>query len=234
MADKTGEKEIPKEVQQRYNQRLVYLKNGREFFKMEDFVNATKSYTAYLQIISEYKGVNERKLRPEHFDKVNDLTELLLISHVYWDLAKIYDRTPSLASEFDRALKQFVNFTLNFKYQVPNSGMIRRFIKKKKLVHKKEFEEAWKQLDLNSGKCYVATYCYHATHPNVVKLRSLRDDLSHYFLCRLIIKFYYKISPGFTHYMVKHPLIGRPLKTIFFKPIIYTIIKILNLGYKRP
>ena len=65
------------------------------------------------------------------FDAKRQVTELLLISHVYWELARINEMPPKLQKNFSRSLNQFVKFTINQPYQVLNSEMLRKYIKKK-------------------------------------------------------------------------------------------------------
>ncbi len=71
------------------------------------------------------------------------MTEMLLISHVYWELSRVYEMTPKLQVAFDKCLKQFVRFTINQPYQVLNSEVLRKYIKKNKHVS---------QADIGAGK----------------------------------------------------------------------------------
>ena len=65
---------------------------------------AVDSYTKYLGILALYFDVPEAKLTPTLFHPEKDMTELLLISHAYWDLAKAFDRSPNLQLDCIRCL----------------------------------------------------------------------------------------------------------------------------------
>ena len=76
---------------------------------------AVDSYNKYLGILALYFDTTEDKLSPSFFDAEKDMTELLLISHAYWDLAKAYDRSPNLHRDCLRCLEQFTRFSIGFK-----------------------------------------------------------------------------------------------------------------------
>lgn len=227
MAEK-GEEEggISKELEARYRQRLTFLKNGKEYYKQEDFVNATKCYTTYLNILAEYKSCEEKKLTPDRFDKEKELPELLLVSHTYWDLAKIYDRTPRLYNEFLRVLNQFVSFSSGFKYQTPNAGMLKRFVKKKKLVNKKDFQNALDNLKVSQKKCYIATYCFGPQHETTQDLYKFKNWLMRYKAGKKLILFYYYLSPKFITICEEYYAINK-LSLFLTRPLLKQVSKIL-------
>jgi hypothetical protein len=219
------EPKISKELANKHRQRLTFLKNGKEFFKKEDFVNATKCYNTYLSIIAEYKKVPEKKLSPKNFDEEKDLAEMLLISHTYWDLARIYDRTPSLRTDFERVLNQFVEFTKGYKYEFPNAGMLKRFIKRKKLVNKDSFNQAAIRLNIDQKKCYIATMLYGENHLYTQQLKLFRD---HSLMLsnpgRIFIKIYYLFSPFLVLFNFHFPIIGKIINTLLLNPLVKIVL----------
>jgi hypothetical protein len=231
---KDDEPEISKEMAARYRTRLTFLKNGKEFYRQDDFVNATKCYNSYIQILAEYKKVPEKKLSPMHFDEVEELPEMLLLSHTFWDLAKIYDRTPSLRAEFDRVLNQFVLFTKGYKYQHPNAGMLKRFIKKKKMVNKDAFKMAAEKLDVSQKKCYVATAAYGENHPITISLRNFRDDsLIKTFWGRTFVRSYYFVSPSLVYLLEKNQWSLNFFNKAIGKPLIKSFIRLFGLSIEH-
>src|SRR3954466_14895573 len=53
------------------------------------YLDAVKAYHGYLKVLEEAKGIPEGSIVPSHFDVRSEMGELLLLSGVFWDLAKI-------------------------------------------------------------------------------------------------------------------------------------------------
>lgn len=64
--------------------------------------------------------------------------------------------------------------------------------------------------------CFIATATFGSyDHPKVVIFRRFRDSmLEPYFLGKICISLYYKISPFFAQIIIKYPLIRNPLKKV--------------------
>ena len=78
------------------------------------YVDAAKSYHAYLRVLEEVKGVGEGGLVPSHFDSTKaEMGELLLLVGVYWDLTKIYDwtKSPDKYRDFKGYLDKYLLFS---------------------------------------------------------------------------------------------------------------------------
>lgn len=83
--------------------------------------------------------------------------------------------------------------------------------------HKPEaynYNEIFTTVNESKSGCFIATATYgDFNHPNVVLLRNYRDMvLVNYFIGRLLIKIYYKISPGISKYVEKSDCLKRLLK----------------------
>ena len=89
-------KEKARYVSQMYKDRLKVLRLARDYNQKNDIANAVKAYLKYLKSLSMYFEVDERDLNPKIFQRENNIHEIMLISQVYWDLAKAYDRSPNL------------------------------------------------------------------------------------------------------------------------------------------
>ena len=118
-------------ILQKYRDRLKVLRLGQEYSQKDDIPNAVKAYVKYLQALVDYYGVEEKNLKPALFGGKNNVVEILMVSQVYWDLSKSYDRAPKLTNECQRCLNQFILFSLGFKFQYLNSEMLRKYIKRR-------------------------------------------------------------------------------------------------------
>lgn len=205
-----------------HRERLKILKKAQEFAAADEIPRAVQHYSQYLNILAQYFDISESSLSPALFNKEQDLAEMLLISHVYWDLAKAYDRSPTLTLESIRCLKQFVNFTLGFKYQYANSQMVKKFIRQKLAHNPKAFKDAYDKIRVEAKGCYIATHCYGENDPVTVSLRQFRDKvLINTFAGRRFIQFYQFLSPKLI-YSTSH----LPFSALFLKPMLQSLVKI--------
>ena len=101
------------QVAELYRTRLTHLKKAQLYIRDEHMAKAVDSYTKYLDILAIFFDTTEDKLSPTLFDAKKDVTELLLISHAYWDLAKAFDRSPNSQRECFRCLEQFIKFSID-------------------------------------------------------------------------------------------------------------------------
>jgi phosphorylcholine metabolism protein LicD len=211
----------PEAVTKAYHERLKILKKAQEATKKEQIPIAVQHYSYYLNILAQYHAVDESSLSPILFNKEKDLAEILLISHAYWELAKAYDRSPSLANESVRCLKQFILFSQGFKFQFANALMIKKYIRLKMAHNSKAFKEAYEKIHVTSKGCYIASYCYGEDHLITDSLRSYREQkLRSTYLGRCFIHFYEFYSPKLVKVAQRFPLLN-----VMIKPMMYLLIK---------
>lgn len=196
------------EMQMEYNEKMHRLamlrrrielaQTGVRAFENHKITDAVKNFSSYLRILEDWKGVPEGKLTPSHFDIKADVAELLLISGVYWDLTKLYDRTKSVDKqrEFMHYLEKYTMFSQGMPFQHVCLETMRKYISNDKPIHKAEFKNAYKNLGGNST-CFVATalmdVCEADTLPT---LRRFRDErLSTFEGGRAFIRWYYRNGP---------------------------------------
>lgn len=184
---------------------------------------AVDSYTKYLGILALYFGVPESKLSPTLFDAEKDMTELLLISHAYWDLAKAFDRSPNLQADCARCLEQFMKFTVGFKYQHVNAQIVRKFNNKKQAHNPKIFESAYQRIQVSSKKCYIASSCFGENHPVTEDLRKFKLIISRNEAGLDFIDFYYRFSPALVSFFDDHSII-KSVSEFFIRPILKTFV----------
>ena len=196
-------------ILQKYQNRLKVLRLGQEYTQKDDIPNAVKAYVKYLHSLADYYGVEEKNLKPYLFKGQNNIVEILMVSQVYWDLSKSYDRAPKLTGECNRCLNQFVLFSLGYKFQYLNSEMLRKYIKRRVAHNPKLFEEAYEKMRDNSKKCYIATHCFNENHVVVERLRLFKGCLNRSNAGKKIIDFYYHISIRLCNHLKKKTILNK-------------------------
>lgn len=210
-------------------ERLVHLKHAQLYQKKGEIPKAVDRYKKYLHCLSLIHKTPEEKLSPKLFDKEKDLTELFLISHCYWDLAKAYDRAPSLKKEAKRCLDQFIKFTVGNKYQHVNYRMIKKYARKK-LAHNPElFADAIKELKVETKGCFIASNVFGEDADETNSLRKLKPILLKKPFGHTFVDFYYEYSPLFVAILKRRPQINHALNSFIFRPVLLKLIKIFNL-----
>jgi hypothetical protein len=212
------------QITELYRTRLSYLKKAQLFVREDKISQAVDSYTRYLDILALFFDTSEDKLSPSFFDPKKDVTELLLISHAYWDLAKAYDRSPNMQRECFRCLESFVKFSIGFKYQHVNAQIIRKFNNKKQAHNPKAFEAAYHKLQISSKKCYIATSCFGEDDLRTQLLREFKLKIAPFNLGKDFIDFYYQISPFIVQKFDSHSRLKWFCEFFFIKPILQMFI----------
>ena len=177
--------------------RIDLARQGVTQYQNNNVVEAVVSFKTYIKILESVKGVSDGGLQPSHFDKRIDIAELLLISGVYWDLMKIYDKTATAAKtdEFRSYTEKFIIFSRGMPFQAVCAETLRKYISNKKANHKTDFKNAYKMLGKSS--CFVATALYDVSEPETIEvLRAFRDlKLQKSFWGRIFIHIYYRLGP---------------------------------------
>lgn len=228
MAKKKDPKDIidrkREQVIELYRTRLTHLKRAQVFVKEDRMAQAVDSYNKYLGILALYFDTTEDRLSPSLFDAEKDMTELLLISHAYWDLAKAYDRSPNLQRDCLRCLEQFMKFSIGFKYQHVNAQIIRKFNNKKQAHNPKAFESAYHKIQISAKRCYVATMCFGFEDQKTETLRHFKLKIAQYNLGLDFIDFYYSYSPRLVEYFETRPKQKNIFNTFIARPLLSTFI----------
>ncbi|OFZ20212.1 MAG: hypothetical protein A2X94_09945 [Bdellovibrionales bacterium GWB1_55_8] len=158
---------------------------------------AVQNFLGYLKILEEWKGVGQGGLTPTLFDPKKDVYELLLISAVYWDLTKLFDRTKSeeRRKEFLHYMEKYILFSKGMPFEPLCAETLRKYVNLEKPVHRAEFRNAYKVL--SGSNCFVATALLDVTDPRTLpSLRTYRDQvLARHAGGRLLIRVYYRFGP---------------------------------------
>lgn len=201
--------------------RLELARSGVMAYHRKQIPEAVKAFQQYLRILEDGKGIGEGALNPSQFDRKTDLHELLLINGIYWDLAKLFDRTqsPERQREFRTYLQKFILFSKGMPFEMVAAETLRKYISNEKPVHKQVFKDAYKQLV--GSNCFVATALLDVTQEQTQpELRRFRDQvLARTQAGRLFIRAYYAIGPQLAAATEKFPqparkILGRALDSV--------------------
>lgn len=175
--------------------RITTAKIGKEALDNGDYGTALKKFIDYLSVIAESKQVSGiYSIRIVHFNPQKDLTEMLMMSHIYFEMARLYDAVPKFHEESKKCLDQFVHFSANQPYQVVNSEMVRKYLKKSQFKNQEAFRNAYQQIYVQSKKCYVVTFCYGNDHQVTSDFRLLKDWILRQSWGFSFVRNYYRFS----------------------------------------
>ncbi len=214
-------------LKHKYENRITQARLGKEAFAAGDYVTAIRKYTDYFETLSELHSCGSIfELRPEHFRKDKDLTETMMISHLYFELARVYDATGKFQEECGKCLDQFVVFTANQPYQVVNSEMARKHLRKYRFRNHDKFFHAYQQIFVQSRKCFIATLCLGENHPGTERLRGFKRWLMLTPGGMAFVRSYYLVSSALTDWMQAHPRV-RDIFTNAMKPVLLWLSRAL-------
>jgi hypothetical protein len=178
-------------------QRLEHARAGISAYQKRRLSEAVKHFKNYIHVLEELNRLPPGGLLPTHFDLKKDLSELLMISGVYWDLVKLYDRTRSKEryQEFAGYLEKYVVFSKGMPFQHLCAEALRKYIVSEKPIHRDEFKNAYRAL--STYKCFVASALVDVTDEQTIpRLRDFRDQwLVRFYFGRLFIEAYYELGP---------------------------------------
>jgi hypothetical protein len=173
-------------------------RQGINAYKNHRVIEALSSFHSYIRVLEELKGVREGCLNPSNFNVKEDLSELLLISGVYWDLVKIYDRTksPEKFKDFQHYLNQYVTFSKGLPYHALCAESLRKYLAYGNPQHKSDLNAAYRMLAQN--RCFVATALADVLREETIPtLRDFRDQtLKKTSGGRWVVLQYYKFGPS--------------------------------------
>lgn len=214
-------------LKHKYENRITIAKYGKECLDAGDYAGALKKFVEYMDIMAEVNKVQDfYSLRTNHFDPAKEITEMLMISHVYFEMARIYDAVPKYQEDSKRCLEQFVHFSANQPYQVVNSELIRKHLKKSVFKQPEVFREAYQQIYVQSKNCYVVTFCYGNEHPTTQEFRLFKDWLLDSSWGQSLVRYYYQYSSVAVKRWEKSPVM-RYLARFIIKPLLLVFSKTL-------
>jgi tetratricopeptide (TPR) repeat protein len=190
-----------------FSKRMTLARDGATFFKEGKYREALQSYYQYLDILEKTKGVKSNGLEPRLFDQKKDIAELLLLTGVFWDLAKILDKM----KDGDRQrlglyLDRYVLFSKGMAYQHLSAELVRKYLVNGTPRYRKEFKNA--HIRLGGNKCFMVTAVEDYCEPNTLPtLRDFRDGfLLHRAWGRVLIRIYYRVGPSLARMVLNTPV----------------------------
>lgn len=227
MLEKEPKKKNIQALQKRYQTRFSNIRFGRESVKAGDLIAGMKHYNAYLKVLADVHDCDPFQLKPESFNPNTELSEMLMISQVYWELTKIYDKTPKLQDDFAKALNQFVVFTINHPYQVVNAEILRKHMRGNLSPNMPIFKTAYDKIFIESSKCYIATFAFGERHWVTSSLREWKQYLNKTSSGLFFIQVYYLISSHLVNIADKNSWIKYSINLIA-RPFLFSFAKFLN------
>jgi hypothetical protein len=193
---------------QLFEKRLAYAQEGANAYGAGDYTAAVRAMSLYIAVLEHAKQVKPNGLTPKHFEG-KDRSELPMVSAVYWDLVKIYDRTKAKdkRKKFFEYMDKYLLFSKGMPYQPLCAEALRKYAERAN--HTADFKKAYRQL--TGEKCFVATSLHDVLDPGTLpRLRSLRDErLARHASGRAFIRIYYFVGPGLADLMDRMP---RPVR----------------------
>jgi hypothetical protein len=191
--------------------RINLAKAGVAAYDDSRAADAVKAFQAYIRVLEDWKGVHEGAIVPALFDQRREVAELLLISGVYWDLVKLFDRTKSAAKQRDflHYMEKFILFSQGMPYETVCRETLRKYISTERPVHLAEFKNAYKVL--GGGKCFVATALMEHSDPQTIpRLRAFRARaLMRSPTGRAFVRWYYRRGPALAARVERLPVPAR-------------------------
>ena len=220
-------------LKHKFENRITVAKFAKESLDAGDYASALQKFVEYMDIMAEVKKVRDfYALKTSHFDPKSQITEMLMISHIYFEMARIYDAVPKYAEDAKKCLEQFAHFSANQPYQVVNSELIRKHLKKSVFKNRDAFQAAHDQIYVQSKKCYVVTFCYGNEHARTQEFRAFKDWLLNYQSGQELVRLYYNYSSVAVSKWEKSPLMHliakffiRPGLALFSKTLLRLILK---------
>ena len=213
------------ELNKRYQTRVTVARLGQENMVRKNYANALKYYNQYLKVIADIHGVDVYEMGPTLFGP-KEVSEKLLISHVFWDICRICDLSSHLKGELQKNLTMFIAFTVNQPYQALNSEMIRRQILKGKMNNIKIFADSFKKIQISSKKCFIATYALGPEHWATVELRIFKNQLLEFHWGPNLVHFYYRHSSRAVEFLENKKISPLWARFIFTVPL--TMLALFN------
>ena len=168
--------EEQKRKKESFQKRLELAREGVRKYQRGEIGEAVRHFRLYLQILEDWKDVPEDGLGPEHLNVTLDSAELLLVSGVYWDLAKIYDKAKGQEDFFRKYLRKYVQFSKGMPYQTVSAETLRKFIHYDQPYHVDDFKLAYQNL-AGSKRCFVASALVGETrYETLSELKRFRDE----------------------------------------------------------
>ncbi|MCB0421749.1 MAG: hypothetical protein KDD61_12185 [Bdellovibrionales bacterium] len=211
-----------------WKSRVKLVKKARILMGQKAFVEAANHYEKYLRVLEVAHDLQKGGLNPEVFSKSKKSKELTVVTSTYWDLFRIYDRSPRTVDKMrstGKKLAQFVRYSSIYPDIMKKADSFQRTAKHKNIV--KDFI---KDAGGKKGGCYIATSCFDDPFCwQISVLRLFRDRiLKKSSWGRWFIYYYYRTSPAIVQWVSDKPKIR-----LILSQVIGFLVKLASLSLKR-
>ena len=221
------ERERLLKLKHKYENRITIAKYGKESLDAGDYASALRKFTEYLAIMAEIKEVADiYSLKVHMFDSKKDVTEMLMISHILFEMARLYDAVPKFSADAQKCADLFVHFSANQPYQVINSEMVRKSLKRSVFKNPDMFRNSFQQIHVQSKKCYIVTFCYGDSHRTTQEYREFKDWLLTHKTGQMLVQRYYQFSSTAV-LKYERNIFFKCISKIFIKPALHLFSKTL-------
>lgn len=195
--------------------RIEVAKKGIKYYEQSKLPEALRTFKDYLSILETRFAVGPNGLSIGLFDSKKDAGELLLLTGIYWDMAKIYDHMKGHTAELRNCLNKFIEFSVDRPHIILASEAIRKYIASGSAVHVQDFKNAHHVLQSHLARCFIATATFGPGAVEVDILRRFRDErLVRSALGRAFVSAYYRISPPIARALIRAPWATPPVRAV--------------------
>ncbi|MGE4231996.1 MAG: CFI-box-CTERM domain-containing protein [Bacteriovoracia bacterium] len=206
--------------------RIDIARKGVRYFEQGNVTEALKNFREYMSILELKHGVEPDGLHPNFFSDKEGAAEMLLITGVYWDMAKIHDHIKGHKLQTRQCINKFLEFSIDRPHVILSSEAIRRYLKSGQCVNVDDFKNAHNLVRQHLTKCFLATAVYGPTSQEVLILRNFRDQvLLKSSFGKWATKVYYFISRPIAILLLKAPVAARAVHFLL-KPIVSFAAKV--------
>lgn len=194
---------------EQWMKRVEVAKRGVRAFEKRKYIDALKLFREYVAILEARYNVGAGGLRPDLFDTKKEAGEILLLSGVFWDMAKIYDRLRGNTAEVRMCLNKFIEFSINRPHVAFSANEVRKYLRAGNVMNKADFNNAYGVLHQHVAKCFLASAVFGPVSPEVAALQAFRDRvLLPRPAGRVAVGAYYAVSPAVAGVLVRAPWAG--------------------------
>lgn len=188
-----------------WKNRVGFLKQARNLMSVRAYPEAAVLYEKYIKSVAVGFEKKPTEIHPDLFKDPRHRKELSVLTYVFWDLYKIYDTDPKYEQRLMFAAEKLKVFAMSGSQQEDIARKLENY--EKFSNNRAVFKDLTKALNANVVRCFIATAAFSSRQaPEVLTLCAFRDQiLSQYFLGRIFIKTYYRISPPIAEFLDHQP-----------------------------
>lgn len=201
-----------------FKKRFSFVKAGKEAMKVGDASKASQMYKVYIDEMCNKFETNLEQIDKHHFPDTTPESELIVLSQVCYDLARISDLSKHEESneKVSLYLGVFERLSINSRYQALNTQILRRHLSRTRFKNKKIFEECLKRINQKSSFCFIASYAFTSDSFITNHYRLIKR-----FLPSNFIDNYYLYSPKIIKILRTKPILNFFSKNFFFRPLLF-------------